>query len=486
MMTPTPTSRRPAASRNLAGRMAKNRLFQWLSVAVACCSVCILLILLGVIGFHGLRYLDSDFLTSAPSRHAEEAGMGPAIWGSIWVCVTCTLLALPIGVGTAIFLEEYRPVSAVGRRIFGLIQLNITNLAGVPSIVYGILGLTVFVQWFGIAGNANEPIGTIGQKWYDSMIDETGRLLLVRVTGREAPTIRIAPSLAYRDESGHRVTVDVRQEKEIAPVRSAIVDAVDALVDAVSDRVEAGGGESPDTALGVMRSVLSEVALPDSIVPDEASLERWAALVSEASHQTGREFRKGMRAVSTAALTDLSRLALPNVLSDEAALTRTDRKSFYYIQIPFGRGVLAGGLTLMLVVLPVLIVSSQEALRAVPSSLRQGSLALGATRWQTIYRMTLPAAVPGIMTGAILSVSRAIGEAAPILIIAGIVFIRFTPHHLMDEFTAMPLQIFDWAGRPQVEFHDVAAAGIIVLLCVLLTFNATAVLLRHKCQRERQ
>ncbi|MBL1216026.1 MAG: ABC transporter permease subunit [Planctomycetes bacterium] len=215
-------------------------------------------------------------------------------------------------------------------------------------------------------------------------------------------------------------------------------------------------------------------------------VDRWASLAMQASGQTGRDYRRAMRAVKTAVYTEMSKAALPNVLSAKAAATRTDRKAFYYVQIPFGRGVLAGGLTLMLVVLPVLIVSAQEALRGVPSSLRQGSLALGATRWQTIYRMTLPAAIPGIMTGAILSISRAIGEAAPILIIAGIVFIRFTPHHLMDEFTAMPLQIFDWAGRPQEDFHDVAAAGILVLLGVLLTFNATAVLLRHKYQRGNQ
>jgi phosphate transport system permease protein len=148
--------------------------------------------------------------------------------------------------------------------------------------------------------------------------------------------------------------------------------------------------------------------------------------------------------------------------------------------------VLGGGLTLMLVVLPIIIVASQEALRAVPSSLRQGALALGATRLKVVSRMTLPAAVPGIMTGAILAMSRAIGEAAPMLVIAGVVYITFTPQHLMDEFTVMPLQIYNWASLPQEEFHKVAATGIVVLLAVLLTFNAIAVFIRQTFSRPLQ
>jgi len=136
-----------------------------------------------------------------------------------------------------------------------------------------------------------------------------------------------------------------------------------------------------------------------------------------------------------------------------------------------------------LVILPIIIISSQEALRAVPSSLRQASLGLGATPWQTVRRVTLPAAFPGILTGAIIAMSRAIGEAAPLLMIAGIVFITRAPSNLMDDFTAMPLQIYNWAGRPQKEFHDLAASGIIVLLTALLLFNAIAVFMRQKLQK---
>jgi phosphate transport system permease protein len=164
----------------------------------------------------------------------------------------------------------------------------------------------------------------------------------------------------------------------------------------------------------------------------------------------------------------------------------SDTSAWYYVRLPFGRSVLAGGLTLMLVVLPVVIISAQEALRGVPNTLREGALAAGATRWQMVSRMTLPASIPGIMTGSILAMSRAIGEAAPILVIAGIVFILFRPQNVMDDFTAMPLQIYNWAGEPQPSFHKVAATGIVVLLTILLSFNALAVLIRQKFQKPLQ
>ncbi len=145
--------------------------------------------------------------------------------------------------------------------------------------------------------------------------------------------------------------------------------------------------------------------------------------------------------------------------------------------------MLAGGLTLMLVILPVIIVASQEALRAVPDSMRQGALALGGTKWQAVSKIALPSAVPGICTGAILAMSRAIGEAAPLLILSGVVFISFTPVHLMSGFTVMPLQIYSWVSKPDESFRELAAAGIIVLLTVLFTFNALAVFIRQKTQK---
>jgi phosphate transport system permease protein len=308
--------------RSRAGRRRKDKAFNWFCMGAAGLSIVILFILLTAIFLQGYAHLDWDFITSSPSRKPENAGIYPAMIGSIYLMMVVAATAIPIGVATAVLLEEFKPRNRWLQRLHGFIQLNIANLAGVPSIVYGILGLTVIVNAYGAFGSALEPIYTIG-------------------------------------------------------------------------------------------------------TPDD----------------------------------------------------------WYFLKLPFGRSVLAGGLTLMLVVLPVVIVSAQEALRAVPDSLRRGSLALGATRWQTVWNITLPASIGGIMTGTILALSRAIGEAAPVLVIAGVVYITFTPVHLMDDFTAMPLQIFDWASRPRVEFHQVAAAGILVLLAVLLTFNAIAVFIRYKFQR---
>jgi phosphate transport system permease protein len=147
------------------------------------------------------------------------------------------------------------------------------------------------------------------------------------------------------------------------------------------------------------------------------------------------------------------------------------------------RSVIAGALTLSLVVLPIVILSTQEALRAVPSTIRQASYALGATRWQTVWRQVLPASLPGVMTGVILAIARALGEAAPLVVIGAVAFVAFVPQSLSDEFSAMPLQIFTWAEKPQKEFHGLASAAIVVLLAVLIVLNTGAVLVRAKYGR---
>lgn len=151
--------------------------------------------------------------------------------------------------------------------------------------------------------------------------------------------------------------------------------------------------------------------------------------------------------------------------------------------LALGKSVLAGGFTLALLVLPIVIIASQEALRAVPPSIREGGYALGATRWQTIWRLVLPQAFPGILTGVILAVSRAIGETAPLIVMGALTFVPFTPDGPMSRFTVLPIQIFNWVGRPQEGFHQAAAAGIIVLLVVLLSMNTLAVLLRNRFQK---
>ncbi len=241
-------------------------------------------------------WLNPHFLTNYPSRFPDQAGIKSAIFGSLWMITLTGLIAVPIGVGTAIYLEEYARPGWMLRAI----QINISNLAGVPSILYGMLGLAVFVRFF----------------------------LL-------------------------------------------------------------------------------------------------------------------------------------------------------------GRSVLAGALTMALLILPVIIISTQEALRAVPQGIREGALALGATRWQVIRDHLLPLSATGILTGVILSLSRAIGETAPLLMIGALSFVAFVPENIMDSFTVLPIQIFNWAARPQPEFRHLAAAGIVVLMVVLLLMNASALILRNRFEKRR-
>ena len=262
-------------------------------------GIVVLAILLFQVWTDGHGFLRADFLTNFPSRFPERAGFQSALWGSLWLIGTTATLAFPVGVGAAIYLEEYAPKNWITR----LIQMNISNLAGVPSIVFGILGLQLFVR------------GTIG----------------------------VGPSL--------------------------------------------GGG--------------------------------------------------------------------------------------------FGPSIIAGGATMALLVLPILIVSAQEAIKAVPSSLREASYGIGATRWQTVRHHVLPQAFPGMLTGMILALSRAIGETAPLIMIGALTFVAFRPEDPLDPFTVMPIQIFNWTSRPQADFQALAATGIIVLLVVLLSMNALAVFLRQ-------
>ena len=256
-------------------------------------------------------WLTLAFITSPQSSNAELAGVRTAILGSLWTILVTILFALPVGVGAAIYLEEYAPDTTFNR----LIQTNISNLAGVPSIIYGMLGLAVFV-----------------------------RMLEGITSGR--------------------------------------------LFGAVAD---------PTTANG--------------------------------------------------------------------------------------RTIISAGLTLGLLILPLIILNAQEAVRTVPRSLRQASFGIGATRWQTIWHHVLPGAIPGILTGTILAVSRAIGETAPLVVIGASTFIVQDPSGPFSKFTTLPIQIYQWTARPQEEFRNLAAAAILVLLVLLITLNATAVFLRNRYAR---
>jgi phosphate transport system permease protein len=257
-----------------------------------------------------VSWIDPEFVTTPQSSDPEKAGVRTAILGSLWMIAITVLFAFPLGVGAAIYLEEYARDNFVNR----LIRTNINNLAGVPSIIYGMLGLAILVR-------ALEPL-------------TSGKLL---------------------------------------------------------------GVADPTTANG--------------------------------------------------------------------------------------RTILSAGLTLGLLILPLIIINAQEAIRAVPSSLRQASYGLGATQWQTIWHHVLPNALPGILTGTILSISRAIGETAPLVVVGASTFITVDPAGPFSKFTTLPIQIYQWTSRPQDEFRNIAAAAIIVLLFMLLTLNASAVLLRNRYSR---
>lgn len=242
-------------------------------------------------------WVNVDFFTNFPSRYPELAGFRSPLIGSLLVIGITALLSIPIGAGAAIYLEEYSSKGWIARTI----ETNIANLAGVPSIIYGLLGLAIFVRaWDGFTG---------------------------------------------------------------------------------------------------------------------------------------------------------------------------------------GRTIIAGALTMTLLSLPVIVVAAREAIRAVPPSLREASYALGATRWETTYAHVLPSALPGIVTGAILAMSRAIGETAPLITIGALTYIAFDPSGLRDIFTVMPIQIFNWVSLPQEAFHHIASAGILVLLVLLLSMNALAIVIRRKTER---
>ena len=281
-------------SRSLTYRYWFSRIFHGFCFVVAWTGVVILGILLFHVTREGIQWFDLQFLSNFPSRFPAKAGIHSALFGTLWLMGLTALFSVPVGIGSGLYLEEF----ANKNRFSRFIDLNISNLAGVPSIVYGMLGLVIFVRWFGLE-----------------------------------------------------------------------------------------------------------------------------------------------------------------------------------------QSVLAGSMTMSLLILPVIIISTREALRSVPNTIRQAAFALGATRWQTTYAHVLPAALPGILTGIILALSRAIGETAPLVMIGALTYVAFTPEGPMDDFTALPIQIFNWASRPQQEFHELAAAGILVLLLALLMMNSIAVYIRHRSEK---
>lgn len=280
---------------NIKKRKRVNSIIKGLLFACTAFGIVMLIILMGSVLKDGLKFLSLDFLTSSASRIASKAGVFPAIVGSLAVIALTAIIVFPVGIGAAIYIEEYMKVG----KLKDIIELNIANLAGVPAIVYGIVSLAVFVQF-----------------------------------------------------------------------------------------------------------------------------------------------------------------------------------------MQLGRGVLTGALTLAILILPTIVITSKEALRNVPDSLREGSYALGVTKWQSITGVILPFAMPGILTGTILAISRALGESSPLIMVGAASYVTFLPEGLFSSYTTLPLQIYNWTSRPQADFQNLAASGILVLLVVLLGMNAVAIILRNKYEKK--
>ena len=273
----------------------KDKAFQVFGVFCTFIGLVVLGIFLFDIILEGAKRIDWDFLTSLPSRRASRAGILTAWVGTIWILVLTTIIAFPLGVSAGVYLEEYSRKN----RLSNFLEINISNLAGVPSIIYGLLGIEIFVR-----------------------------------------------------------------------------------------------------------------------------------------------------------------------------------------QMRLGNSLLAGALTLSLLILPIIIVTTREAIKAVPRSVRDGSYALGASKWQTVWNQVLPASFGGILTGIILALSRAVGEAAPLIVIGALAYVPFTPASPLDEFTVLPIQIFNWTSRPQEAFQTNAAAAIIILLIITFLLNGIAVYLRNRQQKK--
>ncbi len=491
--------------RSTTGRMRRDRVFSIICICATTVAIAVLTVLLVSIVTTGAPRFSWSFITSLASKEAEKAGILPALMGTLFTCLICALSAVPLGVGTAILLEEFKPRDRILARLHGLIQTNITNLAGVPSIVYGILGVTAFANVFGLFGVAGQSDLTIGQKWYLQYTGEDQAAYLVPVdpaTGRELfalndpdalPTcenasefLRIMPGdrlVSFQPEMINREQSDAiraQVKEQSKPFGDELEDGITATRSGSRNN---GPANIPDleTAGNILDPALEVAGLSEAMADDR---DRLIADLIALNQLNRKPLRDGRRAI----VADFEAMVYTNSGARNKLLVDSkpvviERKSWYYLALPFGRGILAGGLTLMLVILPVVIVATQEALRAVPDSMRQGALALGSTRLQAVSKIALPSAIPGICTGTILAMSRAIGEAAPLLIVTGVVFISFTPEHLLDRFTVMPLQIYSWIGKPDQDFRAVAAAGIILLLIVLLSFNAIAVLIRQKTQK---
>jgi ABC-type phosphate transport system permease subunit len=376
-------------------------------------------------------WLDSEFISTPMSSTPALAGIRTALIGSIGLMIVVIMVALPVGVGAAIYLEEYANDSLVNR----IIETNVRNLAGVPSIIYGMLGLAIFVRAL-----APFTSGLIFQYNFDVPTPDQ------IVNNRLAPILDDAIAI---DEDGTITNNSALSDEELGAVIDTFLyygtptltmmgsvdvrDLTNSMADALNTTVDVSNVSSTEDFDIEIRGTYYAFDIEDGAVLDRETFDELMA-----------------------------------------SLVRINAFS------PNGRTLVSAGLTLVLLILPIIIINSQEAIRAVPYAIREASYGLGATRWQTIWNQVLPAALPGIMTGTILSVSRAVGETAPLIVVGAATFLVTDPTSPFSQFTAMPIQIYQWTARPQGQFADIAAAAIIVLLALMLTLNAIAIVLRNR------
>jgi len=383
---------------------------------------------ISVIRFHS--WLDGEFLARPMSSTPALAGVRTALIGSIGLMAVVVMVALPIGVGAAIYLEEYARHGFVNR----LIETNVRNLAGVPSIIYGMLGLAIFVR-------ALAPI-------------TSGMIFHYNFDAPSAATVieRIAP--IFNDEISYDGGAIASDNAEIDAL--ALERVVDTFLYFGTPSLTMPGNSS---VVDMSQALAEALAIAVDVTATGAD---------EAQDITARGSAYRFDVAAGASISDQ---AFDQLM---ASLARINSFS------PNGRTLISAGLTLVLLILPIIIINAQEAIRAVPDAIREASYGLGATRWQTIWRSVLPAALPGIMTGTILSVSRAVGETAPLIVVGASTFLVTDPTSPFSQFTALPIQIYQWTARPQGQFADIAAAAIIVLLTLMLTLNAAAIFLRNR------
>ena len=478
--------RQPNEFRNDSRRKLFSSTFSVICLLVSSLAIVILMTLLVSIFATGGSSLNYEFLTSSHrENNPEESGIGQAIVGSLVICLICGLVALPIGVGTAIFLEEFQPRNRTLRALHSLVQLNINNLAGVPSIVYGILGLTAFVYMFGFFSSIrvnDQPDFEVGATYSYQTKTLGGDYVHFPATPSLQPTFDIQNEITVRDSDGSRFKLKViSRSGEDERSNTNLTKSVYRGTQASLMRLEEKDLYSGETIGGVRFTF-----------PAKPTYSQFAKILEpiDVTGPDGRQFKLNVLAKSDPIPTDEA-VKARSVFADSPDPTKRSPASIFrsnspfHMHLPFSKSVLSASLTLALVILPIVIIASQESIRGVPQTLREAAFGIGATRWQVVRGAVLPSATPGIMTGAILAISRAIGEAAPLLaVMGGVLGTTNQLSSLMDKTPVLPVTIFKWAGDENQGFEYLSAAAIIVLLVFLLIMNSVAILIRYRYENK--